>query len=195
MVQAILQGRKTQTRRGNGLDDVNDYPDDWESVTIGPLGYMTRKSAKGKYGATFMSKLGAISENTISICPAICPYGQPGDRLWVRETWQMNVPPSGVLYRADPVSAYDDGPWKSPIFMKRSDSRITLEVTGIRVERVQDISEEDAGFEGCSTHGLNLSVAPNGMLPCVALYRELWDSINGNWDKNPFVWVIEFKIL
>ncbi len=79
-----------------------------------------------------------------------CPYGVAGERLWVKESWAMNDPPSGAIYRADDPSNHwlMDGKWKNPMFIPRQYSRLTLEITGLRVGRVQDISESDAKAEG-----------------------------------------------
>jgi len=113
-----------------------------------------------------------------------CPYGQPGDRLWVRETFAESR--SGVIYRAAPM--FDDceegdvsWKWKPSIHMPRWASRITLEITAVRVERLQDISEEDAKREG---------------FPDVVHFYELWTILNGkeSWRANPWVWVVEFKV-
>ena len=115
-----------------------------------------------------------------------CPYGEPGDRLWGRETWavressqsfrgQMFKPPGSVLYRA--TEPYFDGPWKPSIFMPRWASRITLEVTMVRAERVQDISEDDARAEGVA---LPLVVERLREQPTYrTCFRDLWNRING----------------
>lgn len=145
-----------------------------------------------------------------------CPYGQPGDRLWVRETWQHANFPFGpyddscqVFYRAD----YMDDPhgpdgekspegkyrnWKPSIHMPRSASRILLEITSVRVERLQDISESDACAEGARS--ADLVTGRECILdPKSGSYRlhfsDLWEQINGagTFVANPFVWVIEFK--
>lgn len=121
-----------------------------------------------------------------------CPYGQPGDRLWVRETWcyvgEVVPEPIECIYKAtDPDW---QGGWTPSIFMPRWASRITLEVVSVRVERVQNISEEDAKAEG---------VIP--LEPRTGLYRcefeRVWDSINArrgySWDSNPFVWCVSFR--
>lgn len=128
-----------------------------------------------------------------------CPYGQPGDRLWVRETFsgphfRTGEPPSlwhnfdELHYWADGNPA--DGDWTRPIpsiHMPRWASRITLEITGVRVERLHDISEADAASEG---------IPPNGPPPTVG-YHALWEQIHGpnSWDVNPWVWVVDFKRL
>jgi hypothetical protein len=129
-----------------------------------------------------------------------CPYGQAGDRLWVREAWKVDL--NHRFYRADG----DPGgpvPWTPSIHMPRWASRITLEVTGVRVERPQDISEADAKAEGVHRclDGLWSGGAwkhlrrPNCYAdPCNA-FCDLWASINGpgSWDANPWVWVVEFR--
>jgi len=167
-----------------------------------------------------------------------CPYGVPGDRLWVRETWAPysdNEDPvrdvddaTCVRYRATdtlhmampdcmdtaPIDTYclapheqmPRGPWKwrPSIHMPRWASRIMLEVTGVRVERLQDITEEDAKAEGITEMPLQGGLPgawwtaqgcwANARDP-VRAYRLLWESINGagSWDLNPLVWVVEFK--
>ena len=140
----------------------------------------------------------------------VCPLGQVGDRLWVRETfvqgWDIepvtdclmkfdddgNEIPQKTWYRATDSHinwSDDDGwetkvPWKPSIHMPRSASRITLEITNVRIERLQDISTND-----CIAEGVKYSpdVDPSHE------YQELWDSIYKNWNSNPWVWVIEFK--
>jgi hypothetical protein len=131
-----------------------------------------------------------------------CPYGSPGDRLWVREAFRdaRSHAAGRVLYRADGDVACG---WKPSIHMPRSASRITLEVTGVRVERLQAISEADALAEGvsfvadgCARFGVD--GLPGSWCDCaVTAYAALWESINGagSWDANPWVWVIEFKRL
>lgn len=180
MVRALLEGCKTQTRRV-----VKPQP---SKPPILP--------DKGMEDAAFY--------------PA-CPHGQPGDRLWVKEGfWTNGSKPSEsdfVVYhlehetKQNEVSRNRQGEMRTgaffgefkrfpSIFMPRWASRITLEITGVKVERLQDISEEDAKAEGCdgrSFHG-------HGH-PCAKQFRSLWDSINGDgaWDTNPWVWAIAFK--
>lgn len=201
MVRAILEGRKTQTRR------VVKPPVIVHSVT------------------------GECLANLDSTGPRRpCPYGQPGDRLWVRETfsgpWCMEaqngtaaVPPSKwgessrIWYWAD--GEPDHGEWTRPrpsIHMPRWASRILLEITRAGVERLQGISEDDAQSEGVS-RGFRDSYGDAPMsiddmedprevgYPTGSWardnFRRLWESINGagSWDANPLVWVIEFKQL
>lgn len=139
-----------------------------------------------------------------------CPYGQPGDRLWVRETWahetDFGTATGKALYRADGDNRETEcgmptDKWRPSIYMPRWASRITLEIVGVRVERVQDITEYDAMAEGIDAEhadGLGfVAIGPNGYRPFVTAFRELWDSINAKrgygWSVNPFVWVVEFK--
>lgn len=124
-------------------------------------------------------------------------YGQPGDQLWVRETFREQDTLDFPAFKADigtsrwnPVVNPDNCKWRPSIYMPRWDSRITLEVTGIKVERLQYISETDAVAEGVET-------------PTIAgvtyrdKFRALWDSINAKrgygWSQNPWVWVISFR--
>jgi hypothetical protein len=155
----------------------------------------------------------------------LCPYGQPGDRLWVRESWFQRgkwLPQDTPNADADDVSwcgsqeiAYAANvkrpghDWRSrpSIHMPRWASRITLEITGVRVERLQDISEADAWAEGCQRGELDDYGRPfpadvdhgNGCTEgwdCAKdWYADLWESINGpaSWDANPWVWAVEFK--
>ena len=149
------------------------------------------------------------------------PYGQPGDRLWVRETHYIDEG-SQYFYRA--TGGYSQhkeideahgnaplvwaGPWKPSIFMPRRASRITLEIVNVHVERLQDISEADAIAEGCQ---MDRNFPSDGDFPaeiphesgigmvgwdCARdWYADLWEDINGpsSWSMNPWVWVIEFK--
>lgn len=140
--------------------------------------------------------------------PMKCPYGEPGDWLWVKETHcdiAHESYPSVWFYRADG----DEKPdwvkhWRPSIFMPRKASRISLEVVSVCVERLQDISEADALAEGIHRFEVNDCVyfharptAPTEehFTSAVMAYRDLWESINGagSWDANPWVWVVEFQ--
>jgi len=193
MVRAILEGRKTQTRRV-----VKPQPDAVHSGT--PYWFV------GGY------RLSETAHN-----PLRCPYGQPGDRLWVRETWApLEAAGTPYIYRAD---ADEDGSvpylvhgspvgggvghanphrWKPSIHMPRLASRILLEVVSVRVERLRDISEADAEAEGAP---LELGELERVTLGAKARYRSgfcrMWSSINGreSWDANPWVWVVEFRMV
>lgn len=138
-----------------------------------------------------------------------CPYGQPGDRLWVRETFSAHGAfgdAGRIKYRAD----FDDGKephglhWKPSIFCTRKASRITLEVASVRVERLKCISEENAKAEGAlfhdgrpiGHHGWRHDVNHSYVYESAReSYMHLWQSINGagSWAANPWVWVIEFR--
>lgn len=201
MVKAIREGRKTQTRR------VVRYnpPSHCNVKMVGNLARFTASSFAAGYHGN-----GITYDREIT-----CPYGQPGYRLWVRETWTYitkswdehfdairpdpitsNGCPVDLLYRADGYEI--PARWQPSIFMPRWASRLTLEVIKVWVERLQDISEADAIAEGIkqSDRGFWL---PGGYdnAPILA-YRDLWDSINGkrpscSWNDNPWVWVVEFK--
>ena len=185
MVRAILDGRKTETRR---------------VVIPQPSGIMAWHEAIARWS---VKRTGELYKDK---------YGRPGDLLWVRETWQaQNL--SGqwwhevkkedrelynwsVIDRAECENREPKPPkWIPSIFMPRWASRLTLEVTAVRVERLQDISEGDAKAEGvtASIVGYDLD-----HLKYRARFVSLWDSINSKrgygWDVNPFVWVVEFKL-
>ena len=141
-----------------------------------------------------------------------CPYGQPGNRLWVRETW-MDLQGTGIeratgdLVRyayaaATPPGSHGDErrkdyglKWRPSIHMPRAASRITLEITGVRVERLQDIGAKDAIAEGVRVHEDHHGKPRGSIYSPVQAYRNLWESINGtgSWDANPWVWAVEFK--
>jgi hypothetical protein len=204
MVRAILDGTKTQTRRVVKQRDI-DVED----------------------GAAFFPCYVTGEPESI---PVPCPFGQPGDRLWVRETWQFadwteegepyiryqadkakigyfgnDVPDGEALvetwetlsrtenYAIDNKAA--DRRWRPSIHMPRWASRITLEVTGVRVERLQDITQADAEAEGIAFMREIPDV--DEKLTATQLYAALWNSINEKrglgWDANPWVWVVEFR--
>ncbi len=197
MVRALLDGSKTQTRR---VAKNRKHPDFGNDMTPSEL---SREDKHVIYRA--------------------CPHGAPGDRLWVRETWcgevdchtsQLIYNEDGntykCLYRADGVHVVlDDGdgftktnrdgseasPWKPSIHMPRWASRITLEITGVRLERLQDISEADAIAEGCMAGDFEYHHNAEGTETAKQSYECLWEQINGpsSWERNPWVWVIEFK--
>lgn len=131
-----------------------------------------------------------------------CPYGAPGDRLWVRETFAIYANGS-VVYRAsaeglDPRSEQVlCARWLPSIHMPRAASRLTLEITDVRVERLQKISEADAEAEGVAFMRKHPDI--DETLTASQLYAALWDSINEKrgygWDANPWVWVVSFKVV
>jgi hypothetical protein len=181
MVRAILDGRKTQTRRvirfrqwaEHPVTDMTEHgpfvgePDNLQSWTA---------NHRAPHGDEFC-------EQEIK-----CPYGLVGDRLWVRETFSENGGGKNPKYRADGEHAKTSNRrWKSGRFMPRYRSRILLEVVSVRVERVQEITEKDARAEGCNER-------PDRARHW---FCDLWDSLNAKrgvgWDKNPWVFVIEFR--
>lgn len=188
MVKAILEGRKTQTRRIKNLKEINLNPASWRYVS--KLGGSWKD--KAKYIFRFINPTG----RPVNIAS---PYGLPGDRLWVRETFlvERSQHKDFYEYKADYSNTFaGDVCWKPSIFMPREACRILLEVTDVRVERLQDISEEDAIAEGISLPNYAEQAIKDIFFPePSAIYSELWESINGkgSWDKNPWVWVIEFK--
>lgn len=185
MVRAILAGNKTQTRR-----EVKHQPrrSDLLPCYVFP---------KNKEQANSFWPAGFLYPNAKDEVLSLCPYGQVGDRLWVRETWAQTDGSHEILplaYRAtyDGRALIDDR-WRPSIHMPRWASRITLEIVNVRVERLQDISETDALEEGITYNDL-----PNNALdPARARtwFRGLWAKINGfeSYQANPWVWAIEFK--
>lgn len=190
MVRAILSGSKSQTRRV-----VKPQPERRNIEQIGNMLGFKKRQGDGFW----------LWPNARERILAECPYGAPGDQLWVRETWQaidgnelalriMTEPhPSRgwIEYAATVPEGHEPPPrWRPSIHMPRWASRITLEVTGVRVERLQDISEADALAEGVSAI---LDEMRRATPRCD--FQALWQSINGpgSWDANPWVWIVEFK--
>ncbi len=178
MVNAILSGRKTQTRRIIKLDHE-----------------------RGMVNPVVRGRNGEISSITCRLAPMLCPLGQPGDQLWVREAFAAGLCTESTLaYRAThKTEDLEEGwgetiKWTPSIHMPRWASRINLLITGVRVERLNDISEQDARAEGVKAWRGPAEELVGGKLA----FFELWDSIYGqkegeNWQANPWVWVIEFE--
>lgn len=201
MVQAILDGRKTQTRRviKGFTAEVNGKYINFE--------YKTSKLKMSVGNVTFKNLnkpfLGIVEES---------PYGVPGDILWVRETWHevkksnfnRNIP---YLYKASShETKVENYKWKPSIFMPKQACRLFLKVVSVRVERLQDISEEDAISEGVKMVGNlynNYSAGyqhfgvGNLFQYAKKSFASLWESINGeeSWNSNPWVWVLEFCVI
>lgn len=207
MVRAILPGTKTQTRRVVKLPHMNSLGA-WEPFLLGgPDGGRT------KGGDTIPARMTLAHTRTGDIIG--CPLAEPGDRLWVREAWRLRAIGEGghadrgpYVYRATENVDRLAERWKPSIHMPRGASRITLEVTDVRVERLQAISEAAAVAEGIrissqarrseTCYGIYECQMPDGKThfndSAYDLYRILWQQINGpgSWDANPWVWVVEF---
>jgi len=196
MVCAILEGRKTVTRR-----EVKKRP------------------ALDCLAAGFEPAFLTLPGNA-----DLCPYGKPGDRLWVRETWYCNhsevqkgpyLQPADMqdldqaredgdlVYAADGLNPYeqDQPTWKPSIHTPRWASRILLEITDVRVERLQDITEEQAKAEGVRLYTDHAELGDWWHVEGIETYSAdprksfelLWSSVGGDWQANPWVWVVEFK--
>lgn len=224
MVRAILEGRKTVTRRALNAQSLKN------------IGYGVQLGECHE-----LPSEGPLHPNSIRYYIDFCPFGQPGDRLWVRETFGLQVRNYGggtgehIVYRAtNPDAIYcksaegQEYPvkWKPSIHMPRHSSRILLEITDVRVERLQDISEEQAQAEGCffTDYGRKCghtgsgwtevgdcpapeahhpqrngwmwdkTSSPNECLGTATwAFANLWQKTGGDWEDNPWVWVVEFK--
>lgn len=209
MVRALLAGTKTQTRRIVAGYEIrgphNPYPTfDWY-----------------KNSRWVAAHRGHFTKFTSTNASLLCPYGKPGDYLWVRETWgKVASPPPGRIDRcvrgpdgwgATWRECWQGNPsgykWRPSIHMPRWASRLTLCIADVRVERLQEISEEDAiaegieradDFFGCpcwKCYGADAdAVAPDDP---IGSYESLWESIHGtnSWQENPWVWVIKFTVI
>lgn len=216
MVRAILEGRKTATRRTikpmRGYEDCNTCRPD-KAAASNSVWWHGRLEAVG------------VMQD--------CPYGKPGDRLWVRETWycdhfevqqgpylqpadMVNLDQAredgSLVYAADGLTPYEQEQpkWKPSIHTPRWVSRILLEITDVRVERLQD-GEGETAFESRYVaegihrihhgdgeyyyHPFKSEPGPGNWIDPIDAWRELWVSINGteSWNANPWVWVVEFK--
>jgi hypothetical protein len=221
MVRALLEGRKTQTRRvckaqpfSNGYREGSEFL--CRNDYLPPDAMLMRAGSKAHpYDATQDE------------WPQLCPYGVPGDRLVVRETWGLSSYTDDTDWlrcsvkgqsQDDLIGSWKlrfaadyDGPasseypyWRPSIFMPRWASRITLEVTDVRVERVQDISEADAQAEGVERQGVGWrnywrerESLLNPLSSARGSFSSLWESINGTSSlaHNPWVWVVGFKVV
>lgn len=213
MVRALLDGRKTQTRRTVTLPTKGEYirPDmgGWSPSTIG---------GADQHGRSVPEHVCLWNQTTGTTLA--CPYGVPGDRLWVKETHAI-VPRTayamrdGVQQTLKPGDDHDaavyaagwerskPGRWRPSIHMPRWASRLTLEITEVRVERLQDISKSDAEAEGIREPSLGewvetgLWQVRRTQCEAVTTYCALWESINGpdSWAANPWVWAVSFRVL
>lgn len=209
--QKCHEGVNTQTRRTNGLDYINKSPGDFAMPEL-----VIRRRERSKKEPSALYARFSHKELYVLIK---CPYGLVGDRLWVREAHRIIVLENEqeiTDYKGAPVKRMRDildmSSWLPSIHMRREHCRTVLEITGVRVERLQEISEEDAiaegvtclggvngtydrdDFSGCWTNYSSTETAAYWNSP-IDSYHSLWDSINGvgSWMLNPWVWVIEFR--
>jgi hypothetical protein len=194
MVRAILDGRKTMTRRVVKPQPFFNY-----------AGFLAWKTSG------CLQNMGRTAEEMLA---KHCPYGQPGDRLWVRET--ISTPMGAIVYRADlngneliEIGGGRKYHWTPSIHMPRWASRVNLEISDVRVEPLNIISNQDIIREGVRSESCNICVhsGGSGCEHCFSLlnnFRDLWDLINGrprkdgqdiSWSANPFVWVVSFKVM
>jgi hypothetical protein len=215
MVRAILSGQKTQTRRVVARSNsIIGEGGDWDKLEFS--GKHTWVDKPGCFEQPYITEAridtGFPDANGVKnyqylhvpydfvnegVVYRVYPRYQPGDRLWVRETWADLAEGTGdpdqhpkIIYKADATHEWSEQVWHPSIFLPRLFSRITLEITAVKVERGQEISELDAINEGI----------PNGAYAVnpKTSYAKLWNSINGKkypWASNPWVWVISFKRL
>lgn len=198
----VMDDLKTMTRRTYGLEEINQNPDDW-------------LRSNHHVGKDFVFLLKGTGEPK----RIKCPYGQVGDRLRVKETFMFNKgadyresfvgtdlefclgQPPHYLYRADDTEEVHRQEqwfkWRPSIFMPRKASRITLEITGLRAERLQEITEADAEAEGLRSHIDDFQPGCSYMVEAREKFQDLWDSLNAkrgySWTSNCWVWVIEFR--
>lgn len=198
MVRAIFNDDKTETRR-----IMKVQPPTKDHILVRSLS--DKKSEYGKYFWHLPETTGQDSKLFS------CPYGEPGDRFWVKETYAQKKNSFDLLYRADGDYKDEVEKWKPSIFMPRTASRLILENTGIRTERLQDISEASAESEGIEIIDHNCyrnylvdkewfykgenALGYHAVEDPIMSYMSLWDLINGigSSDLNPMVWVIQFK--
>ena len=198
LVRAILDGQKTQTRRlvkWKGLD---------KGLNLGFSGLRAVND-----GNEWVLESNSRTSSEWRCQPTLCPMGQPGDRIYVRETFAMedNGHEEWPVFRADnaapPTLPPSRGParWKPAIHMPKDLARIWLEITGVRVERLQQITDAECWAEGAVTEArpdqfsVHSVIATDGKayLSPRGAFSALWESTGGDWAANPWVWVIDFK--
>ncbi|EPS3437452.1 hypothetical protein ACVD54_004360 [Enterobacter mori] len=212
MVRAILDGRKTQTRRIMKVQPSDGFHPTHNGYDLDLIAHWYTPGVVDKNGYLQPAKkdvFGVADENE----GYTCPFGAVGDRIWVRETWAEAgaSAPDLKLYRAnypehvpthyENVPPADEIRWTPSIHMPRWASRLTLEITGVRVERLNSISQEDAQAEGMELTGWRPTYSdPDSGGEVWTPYdnfAQLWESIYGeeSWKASPWVWVIEFKVV
>jgi len=227
MVNATFAGIKEMTRRTKGLEEINVNPDDWQFEWADfALKYPFRFTQKSSVNKK------SLANRSFYQAEAKCPYGKIGDILWVRETtcyvmldhahdllegakdnnqvvYKASVHPDWMEYAKEKYGYK----WKPSIFMEKSACRLSLEIKNVRVERLQDITNEDCVKEGITPLAMSATQVSeqgklfldhskpkqffNDGLPPFWSFNSLWCSINGNdsWELNPWVWVISFKVV
>ena len=216
LIPEILDGTKTQTRRL--VKFTKSVCATWDVKSSYDAYDVTPHHNRGTFGFLVAGDMGYADVK--------CPYGVPGDLLYVKETWkpdpawgQSNVstkkliPGDNILYKAtlDPQHPkYNTGKWRSPLFMPEWAARIKIKIIDVRVERLQDISDHDAKAEGVREP--NIEFIGNKLDKYHTImqklgagshyktgYKIIWDSLHTNdgnaWSKNPWVWVIDFKVV
>ena len=188
MVRAILRGEKTQTRR-----PVKPQPATGCIYSINGAHNAALHLTDAGCQVRYIPPTGRSKDHLL-----LCPFGQPGDRLWVRETFALGEPPYfGVAYRADEGDNPEDvggerQKWTPSIHMPRYLSRIRLEITDINVERVQDITADEAIKEGV----VDPIMGTYGLSP-KTVFRDMWNDIYAErglgWNEDPWVWAITFR--
>lgn len=180
LVRAINEDRKTQTRRICKVQPAL-VPGDGDMAALWSVFYPWGEGGHGIYDTER-----ELREEYDRLLLARCPYGEKGDRLWVRQAWRVSATGAGVLFRSD-----EHKPklwkWRPGIYLKRAHARTVLEVLDVRIERLQEISEGDAVAEGIR---YVLTTARQA-------FKVLWCKVNGpeSWEDNPLVYVVSFKRL
>ncbi|MGY4876468.1 hypothetical protein ACLUEY_01125 [Vreelandella aquamarina] len=206
MVQAFLEGRKNQTRRvvdaHNSLVDGNGISKKrWEAAAF-DLANATIDSGPSPAGNPGPYLKATCSEGTTH---RIYSRVQPGDRIWVKETHFLNgmvshdAPYPNVIYRADPLPCWEgeeqDILWRPSMFMPRWAARLVFDVVSVRLERLQDISEQDAIAEGCDNSQSDAAIEAGWYEKPRRAFQRAWDQINGpdSWQANPPVWIYDLQ--
>lgn len=198
MVKATLEDRKTQTRRGKGLEEFNFHPYSWDRKN-------DPRQSKNRFWSSDIER----NPNPIEIAFGFnapdgnrkyikSQYGQPGDLLWVKESYGIWL--DAIKYKADPESVLKGFKWKPSIFLRKSYARIWLMIEDVTIERIQDISEEDTIAEGVKKieeEAYKYDESIGSFASSRSAFRALWWEINGpdSWKQNPWVWVITFRVL
>ncbi|WP_426201092.1 hypothetical protein [Pseudomonas sp. TWP3-1] len=217
MVRAILDGRKTVTRRPVKGAQI---PTEDASVAAGERHrWMAIAQRDPRYGfGVFGATEAECAKELEEFAP--CPYGRPGERLWVREAWACDAQVDSIaprdLSQGEPIwypadgavrqtgcSMVTTGKGRPSIHMPRWACRILLEITDVRVERLQDLSDTEIEAEGIDLDALadgqdrydmcHAGAGADGRPTLQAAWRHLWESTGGDWEANPWVWVVEFK--